>query len=213
MNTRKVGKVMDKKVRRFYTETEKKLLLNSLNGTKHEYLIRFLFQSGLRIGEVLGRKNVYRRDNVNKKTVIYPDIQPLRPKDIHFSENMISIQPLKRKLRNLKRETELRIISPAAMDTLKHQLILNPVGEDDPIWKVTRDTIDKLLKKHAKKLGIPRSHAHMMRHTFGTTMAENADIFDMKQIQEMMGHSSIDVTMQYIGDKRKRDILKDVQVI
>jgi integrase len=40
-----------------------------------------------------------------------------------------------------------------------------------------------------------RRHNHDLRHTFGTGMIGKADI---RRVQEWMGHSSIQTTMQYL---------------
>ena len=52
-------------------------------------------------------------------------------------------------------------------------------------------------KKALKSAGVPtRFRVHDLRHTFGTTLAANG--VDLRSIQELMGHSNIRTTMQYL---------------
>jgi integrase len=46
-----------------------------------------------------------------------------------------------------------------------------------------------------KRAGLRRLRFHDLRHTFGTRMIAKADI---RRVQEWMGHSSIQTTMQYL---------------
>jgi integrase len=46
-----------------------------------------------------------------------------------------------------------------------------------------------------KRAGLRKLRFHDLRHTFGTRMIAKADI---RRVQEWMGHSSIQTTMQYL---------------
>ena len=67
-----------------------------------------------------------------------------------------------------------------------------------------------MLKKYAAIAGIDlHITPHMFRHTFATSLLE-ADV-DIRYIQEMLGHSSINVTEIYthVALSKQKDILQN----
>ena len=68
--------------------------------------------------------------------------------------------------------------------------------------------VRRLIKKYSKLSGINlHITPHMFRHTFATALLE-ADV-DIRYIQEMLGHSSINITEIYthVALAKQRDIL------
>lgn len=63
--------------------------------------------------------------------------------------------------------------------------------------------VNKVVKKWANKAGYPDITPHSFRHAFGTHLYENGA--DVKAIQEMMGHKSIDTTNIYAQSSVKRN--------
>ncbi len=49
-------------------------------------------------------------------------------------------------------------------------------------------------KKHLHQAGIRNIHFHALRHTFATNAIENG--FDVKSLSEILGHSSINITLE-----------------
>lgn len=69
-------------------------------------------------------------------------------------------------------------------------------------------SVRRLIKKYSKLAGINlHITPHMFRHTFATALLE-ADV-DIRYIQEMLGHSSINITEIYthVALAKQRDIL------
>ena len=58
------------------------------------------------------------------------------------------------------------------------------------------ETFNKALRRSLIDLSLPHYRTHDMRHTFGTTLAENRE--DPRTIMELMGHTTIEMTMRYI---------------
>jgi len=62
--------------------------------------------------------------------------------------------------------------------------------------RLRRERIWELLKKYAKRVGAPSTVSpHTMRHSFATHMLAGGA--DLRQVQEMLGHSSIATTQIY----------------
>ena len=94
----------------------------------------------------------------------------------------------------------------------KRESLMKLVGQefviiDDFGWPRNPDGYNKLVKRVAQKAGISDIHPHMFRHTFATSLLE-ADV-DIRYIQEMLGHSSINVTQIYthVAVAKQRNIL------
>lgn len=63
--------------------------------------------------------------------------------------------------------------------------------------------VNKIVRKWADRAGYPGITPHSFRHSFGTYLYENGA--DVKAIQEMMGHESIDTTNIYAQSSIKRN--------
>ena len=57
----------------------------------------------------------------------------------------------------------------------------------------TTSTLNKALKKIAKKTGLPPISMHVLRHTFATRCIEAG--IHPKVLQELLGHASLQMTM------------------
>jgi len=57
------------------------------------------------------------------------------------------------------------------------------------------------IERWSKKAGVDL-HPHSFRHHFGTTLVERGA--DIRSVQMLMGHSSLNVTQQYLGVNEKR---------
>jgi integrase/recombinase XerD len=63
-------------------------------------------------------------------------------------------------------------------------------------WRLRREAIWELVKKYAARVGIPPSVSpHTMRHSFATHLLAGGA--DLRQVQEMLGHLSIQTTQIY----------------
>jgi integrase/recombinase XerD len=62
--------------------------------------------------------------------------------------------------------------------------------------RLRRERIWELLKKYARRVGAPEDISpHTMRHSFATHLLAGGA--DLRQVQEMLGHSSIATTQIY----------------
>ena len=139
----------------------------------------------------------------------------IRAEDIDFKNNTISIRnhvihdgnrPIFESV--LKSEAAYRDI--ILLDKLKNVLPKNFKGflfsmEYDGKRPLTKGAFDKRWKSYCKKYNIDIT-AHQLRHGYATMLFE-AEI-DVKDAQDLMGHSDINLTKSiytHIRDKRKKD--------
>lgn len=89
-------------------------------------------------------------------------------------------------------------------------------AKDDPIFALpTHDTCNESLLTWCKYAGIEKHITwHCARHSFGTNMAITAAQkgYDIRLVQEMLGHSSLKYTERYtrVADERKRQAMQEL---
>lgn len=85
-------------------------------------------------------------------------------------------------------------------DTFK-PLFIRFQGKVDPtnngeLMRLTTRSIERIVEKYVKKLGLPvKATPHTLRHVFATDLLINGA--DIRSVQEMLGHSSIQTTQIY----------------
>ena len=181
-----------------------KKFLEAIKGSSYENQYRFILQTGLRTGEMIG----------------------LRWSDIDFEERTIKIE---RSMEYRYKVGEWRIGPPKsksghrtipltdeAIRILLNQRAKNSKLKLIPIeWKdvvflckkgtpVKNSTYDTGLFKYCDIAGIPRFSMHVLRHTFATRCIEAG--MKPKTLQQILGHSNIGITMNlyvHITDEEK----------
>ena len=72
--------------------------------------------------------------------------------------------------------------------------------------RITRVVVWQIVKRHADRVGLRDVHPHTLRHCFATHLLAGGA--DLRVVQELLGHSSIQTTQIYTHIDRSR--LKDV---
>ena len=204
-----IGKPADKK--EALTLEQQKKFVNGIQGNAYEKQYRFLLQTGLRTGEMVG----------------------LKWEDIDFENHTMTIS---RSMEYRHSTGEWRIGPPKsksgyrtipltdeAIDILRLQKAKNASFKVIPMeWAefvflckkgtpVKNSTYDTMLFKLCEKIGIPKFSMHVLRHTFATRCIEAG--MKPKTLQTILGHSNIGITMNLYVHTTEAEKLKEINKI
>lgn len=200
------------------TVEQQRMFVMGISGNAYELQYRFLLQTGLRTGELVGLKwsDIDFENHTMKIS---------RSMEYRHSTKEWSVGPTKSK------SGERTIpLTDEAIDILYMQKAKNTLLSVIPFeWReyvflckkgtpVKNSTYDTMLIKLCEKIGIPKFSMHILRHTFATRCIEGG--MKPKTLQMLLGHSNITTTMNlyvHITEEEKRReiemITKSLQVV
>ncbi len=204
-----IGKPSDKK--EALTIEMQKRFLEQAKGQSYENQYRFVLQTGLRTGELVG----------------------LKWEDIDFDNRLLKIQ---RSMEYRHSTGEWRIGEPKsksgyrtipltdeAIRILKAQKEKNDgIKSINPRWRefvflcrkgepVKNSTYDTGLFKICDKAGIKHFSMHVLRHTFATRCIEGGML--PKTLQKLLGHSNIGITMNLYVHITEEEKHKEIELV
>lgn len=204
-----MGKLSQKK--EALTKEVQKVFLKYATGQSYENQYRFVLQTGLRTGELVG----------------------LKWEDIDFSKKTMNIQ---RSMEYRHSTGEWRVGEPKsksgyrvvpltdeAFSILKDQKIKNKKIKVIPMeWNefvflcrkgtpVKNSTYDTALSKICDKAGIPHFSMHILRHTFATRCIEAG--MKPKTLQTLLGHSNIGITMNLYVHTTEEEKQREIDLV
>lgn len=101
------------------------------------------------------------------------------------------IQPLLGSLREVLEKYFIQISSQNICTAQKKALILSKKGE-----RISRRTVERIVDRKLKDVGVQgKTSPHVLRHTFATRVLNEGG--DLREIQELLGHSSLKATQVY----------------
>jgi len=138
-------------------------------------ILELLYSSGLRVGELVG----------------------LNLSQLELDLGIVKVMGKGRKERIVP-------VGTKAVEALKAYLKERDIlKREEPLFvnqgggRLTTRSVGRLIKKHTKNSGIFRKVSpHSLRHTFATHLLDAGA--DIREIQEMLGHSSLSTTQRYI---------------
>ncbi len=157
----------------YFTNEEFTKIIWVTENIKHRFLLSLFYSSGMRREEV----------------------RNLKISDIDLKENRIFIRSAKGKKDRYSLFSE-HLHSMLATYLAKENPKLYLFEGAVPGTQYSVSSMASVLKRAAKSAGIRRRvHLHMLRHSFATHLLE--DGWDIRYVQELMGHRSIKTTTRY----------------
>jgi len=196
-----------------FSREEAKAVLNQLTGV-YNIMATLLYGAGLRLSECLelrvkdmdfSYKQITVRDAKGDKdrVTLLPEsiiealkqhlgkVKNLHEKDLQTGYGMVCLpDALARKYRNADKEWGWQYVFPAT------QISTDPRSGVQRRHHLYETVLQKAVKVTIRKAGIVK-HAgcHTFRHSFATHLLENG--YDIRTIQELLGHKSVETTMVY----------------
>jgi integron integrase len=195
------------------TREETVNVINALAGV-HQLMVKLLYGSGLRLMECvrlrvkdvdLDRRQILVREGKGNKDRItmLPETATAALKDhlLHVKQvfendlkegygQVYLPNALERKYPNANRQWIWQYVFPAK------RLSVDPRGRLKRRHHIHENSLQKAVKKAAALAGISKSiGCHTFRHSFATHLLE--DGYDIRTVQELLGHKSLKATMIY----------------
>lgn len=173
---------------RILTKEEIQKVYNATTNIRDELLIKLLFETGFRISEALAlfiediifdHNNGHRIKLVDRGELINGASLKTGEREIYISQELI----------DLFDDYAYDILDELNIDTNFVFVKLRGKNKGKPL---EYQDVSDLFKRLKKKTGID-VHAHLLRHTHATIYYQATK--DIKQVQERLGHSQIQTTM------------------
>lgn len=201
-----IGKASDKK-EALTIEEQKKFLLGA-TGQSYENQFRFVLQTGLRTGELIGLE--WKHIDFKNRVLTIEQSMEYRYKVGEWrigppkSKSGYRTIPLTDEaIRILKAQKEKNESIKEVSNEWTEFVFLSRKGEP-----IKNSTYDSALFKICDKVGVRRFSMHVLRHTFATRCIEAN--MKPKTLQKILGHSNIGITMNlYVSvteDEKKKEI-------
>lgn len=184
-------------------EVEK--IYNVTTNIRDKFLVKILFETGLRIGEVLSLF-------IEDFTCDYNNGHKIKLVDRGELSNGAKLKTgareicISQELMDLFDDYMYEVIDNLEIDTNFVFVKLKGVNKGEPMSYVE---VSALFKKLKEKTGI-NVHPHLLRHTHATIYYTQTK--DIKQVQERLGHSQIQTTMNLYLHPSNEDTRKNWEI-
>ena len=187
------------------TKEEIQKVYNATTNIRDEFLIKLLFETGFRIGEALSlfiediifdHNNGHRIKLVDRGELSNGASQKSGERTIHISQELI----------DLFDDYAYEVLDELEIDTNFVFVKLRGANKGKPL---EYQDVSDLFKRLKKKTGID-VHAHLFRHTHATIYYQTTK--DIKQVQERLGHSQIQTTMNMYLHPSDEDIRSNWEI-
>lgn len=181
------------------TKEEMQKVYNATTNIRDEFLIKLLFETGLRIGEALSlfiediifdHNKGHRIKLVDRGELSNGARLKTGEREIHISQELI----------DLFDDYAYEVLDELDIDTNFVFVKLKGKNKGQPL---EYQDVSDLFKRLKKKTDID-VHAHLLRHTHATIYYQTTK--DIKQVQERLGHSQIQTTMNMYLHPSDEDI-------
>lgn len=181
------------------TKEETETIYMATTNIRDKFLIKLLFETGLRIGEALSLfiEDFIYDHNKGHKIKLVDRWELINGAKLKTGEREIYIS---QDLMDLFDDYEYEVLDELEIDTNFVFVKLRGKNNGQPL---EYQEVSALFKRLKQKTGID-VHAHLLRHTHATIYYRQTK--DIKQIQERLGHSQIQTTMNMYLHPSEEDI-------
>src|SRR4030066_1492958 len=177
-------------MRKYLKQEELKTLLEAPKRMRDRLIIKLLYETGMRVGELTA----------------------LTIGDVDLEAGEITIQEAKRHEEGRK----VPLVN-SWTKTMLRDYIGTRKNRKDPLFisnkrgQLSRRQVERLISKYGELVGLDRDkrHPHVLRHTHAVYALKSG--IDLRTLQQNLGHSSIEVTAIYLTmdiDDRKEEYSK-----
>jgi len=183
------------------TMDQAKTLIDACHLKRDRFLLTLLYQTGMRIGQVLG----------------------LRHQDINAAEYTITVVPRDDNENGMRAKTRdsytvhigtgivdgyTRYLVDEYPDGLDSEYVFVALSGEQRGRPLSYQAVRSLFKRLAKKTGI-ETHPHVFRHTHVTELLQAG--VSMRIVQERVGHKSIQTTLETYAHLTAEDVRKEFE--
>ena len=170
--------VPDSRMEDLLAELREDIASDDFERLRDALIILLIYTAGLRLSELVEANT----------SDIAADYISLR---VMGKGRKVRIQPLLGSLGEVLKKYFIQISLQNICTTQKKALILSKKGE-----RISRRTVERIVDRKLKGVGIQgKTSPHVLRHTFATRVLNEGG--DLREIQELLGHSSLKATQVY----------------
>lgn len=188
---------------KYITREQYELCYQNATNLRNKIIVSLLFETGLRISEVIGLKLCDLRD-IHERKIYVKNHHDMENRDAavkYDSEGSVFITPR-------MQADIIEYINTVLIDIDTNYFIINLYG-DTKYQPMSRRNIEDMFEKLGKKVGIANLHPHMLRHGLAVDMLKHG--CTMVQIKDTLRHQNIATTSNIYAeyDEETRKHLMD----
>lgn len=171
------------------TPEQVNILVEACNGLRDRFLIRLLYETGLRIGEALGLRHEDMVTGKANEIRIVP-----RANNINYVRAKSGAERIVHVSKELMKWYSAYLIEeyPEDIDCDFIFVIIKAPGKGKVGTPLAYKTVDSLFRRLSKKIGI-KVTPHLLRHTHATELIKAG--WGMAYVQKRLGHADIQTTI------------------
>jgi len=169
----------EKKLPRYLEPEEVKRMVEQADSIRDKLIVMLLFTTGLRVAELV---NIRRTDIDLERRTIRVKGKGAKERYVYFPQSVAEL------LTAYVSSNDSEWLFPSSKDPSSH---------------IHYTTVERVLKTLARKAGLSKKVTpHLLRHTFATLSLASG--LDVREIQELLGHSNLNTTQVYAHVSRER---------
>ena len=189
-----------KKFPKTLNDSEVKLIIESCNNLRDKFMFSLLYETGMRIGQVLGLRHCDIKSMDNEIHIIPRENNENFSRSKSIDTNVVHVT---KELMGLYTEYIVHDLDDLESDYVFVNLWGGAKGKP-----MKYETVSKLVQRISIKTKI-KFNLHMFRHTHATNLIKSD--WDMAYVKERLGHKSVQTTINTYTHLSDKDMKREVQ--